>query len=317
MAKDPTPACNLLFQSERHPLVKLEHESRASYCLSLIHRAAYVRAAGMAEGLNVLDVGCNNGYGTLVIAERCRHIIGVDVSPRAIEAAQQEHAASNVSYQLVDGDVLPFADNSFDLVTSFQVIEHVEAVIPYLREICRVMRNPGRAIFTTPNRCIRLDPGMKPWNEFHVTEYDANTLASVLSGAFATVIVEGLLAAPELYNLERERAHTARATARKLQAASSVIDDAVEKSPPSRGQLRQVWRATRRRLRRLRKWPEIKRAMAEAKVAELERARLREAERAALPMFMQRWSVSDLYYSDCDLDGALDLMAICATKRRA
>lgn len=306
VVNDPAPVSNLRFQSEQHPLVKLEHDSRASYCLSLIHKAADARAADLAEGLEVLDLGCNNGYGTMTIAERCRRIVGVDVSPRAIEAARQAHARANVSYQVVDGTVLPFADNSFDLVTSFQVIEHVKAVQPYLRKIHRVLRHSGRTIFTTPNRCIRLDPGMKPWNEFHVTEYDAEQLVRVLGAEFATVSVKGLFAAPELYNLERERVGAARAMVRKLQSEISAVANAEDRSlAHPRADLRQILRRGRRALRRLRKAPAIKRAAAEAEAAD----------RAALPAFVRRWSVADFHYSDQNLDEALDLMAICSTAR--
>ncbi len=274
-----------------------------------MHKAAYTRAAGIAAGLDVLDLGCNNGYGTMTIAERCRRIIGVDVSPRAIEAARHNHTGANIEYQAVDGTVLPFADNSFDLVTSFQVIEHVETVAPCLREIHRVLRHPGQAIFTTPNRCIRLDPGMKPWNEFHVTEYDAEQLLRILKNEFPRVAVEGLFAAPELYNLECDRVSVARAKARLEQTESSSGRDVEEAvgvgdAPPG-ATLRHMVRHWRRALRHLRKGPAIRRSLAKAEAAK----------QAALDDFVERWSVTDFFYSNRNLDASLDLMAICATAR--
>ena len=257
---DGASSGNLLFQSEHHPLVPLEFESRESYCLSLIHRKAYARAAEMAEGLDVLDLGCNNGYGTMKIAERCAGVIGVDVSSNAIEAAIATHAGPNIEYRVVDGRSLPSGEKAFDLVTSFQVIEHVEHVEPYLREIRRVLRDAGKAVFTTPNRCIRLEPGIKPWNRFHVREYEAAELRETLRAVFPNVSVEGLFAAPELYQIEHDRVGRAKAA-----SAGRPVPSKVEKVGPE-----------------------------------------------ALAEFTARWSLSDFYYRDENLDEALDLIAICS-----
>ena len=131
-----------------------------------------------------------------MISEQCDHITGIDVSPKAIEYAKEVHAAPNAEYLLVEGGNLPFKDNEFDLVTSFQVIEHVDGVMPYLREIRRVLRPSGSALFTTPNRCIRLEVGQKPWNPFHVREYEATELKSVLAGVFQMLRLKAFLLHP-------------------------------------------------------------------------------------------------------------------------
>ncbi len=144
--------------------------------MSLIHRKAYSRAAELARGREVLDLGCNNGAGTALIAQAARRVRGVDVSPRAIASARRKYRSSGIEFHRVDGAAPQFPDRSFDMVTSFQVIEHVLDVAAYLAEVRRVLRPAGIALLTTPNRVIRLDPGMKPWNRFHVTEYTASGL---------------------------------------------------------------------------------------------------------------------------------------------
>ena len=153
---------NLLFQSELHPLVPLEFGTVQDYCLHLIHIKGYSLAAELAADQIVLDLECNNEYGTKILNTRCKSVIGVDVSERAIESARQINADAQIAFHVIDGDTLPFDDHTFDMVVSFQVIEHVTAVEPYLHEIQRVLKPRGKALFTTANREIRLDPGMKP-----------------------------------------------------------------------------------------------------------------------------------------------------------
>lgn len=269
---------NLLFQSEKHPLVPLAYETETDYCLALVHKKAYARAAEAAEGCDVLDLGCNNGYGTTTIAANCRSIVGVDVSAAAIEEARERFADTPARFQCVDGGTLAFADASFDLVTSFQVIEHVVDVGSYLAEIDRVLRPGGAALFTTPNRDIRLDPGMPPWNRFHVREYSAAALREALSVTFGDVAVEGLFAKPDLYAVEFNRVSKARRIARL--PGFRVL----------------------RRMTFLQRW------------AKWLRRRMRAETGKA---FLDRWSLDDLHYQPDGLDQALDLIAICRKPQTA
>jgi 2-polyprenyl-3-methyl-5-hydroxy-6-metoxy-1,4-benzoquinol methylase len=161
------------------------------------------RRAKVARDALVLDVGCNNGYGTVIIAQQSRMTVGVDVSPSAIESAQRHNARENIEYRVIDGLRLPFDDGFFDLVTSFQVIEHISNTARYLAEIRRVLKPGGTALLTTPNAHIRLEPGMKPWNEFHVREYTADELRELLQQTFNDVAILGLFASRPAYKANR------------------------------------------------------------------------------------------------------------------
>lgn len=296
-------AQNVLFQSEQHPLVPLEFNSCEDYFLSLIHRKAYFRAAETADGLDVLDLGCNNGYGTMEIAERSASVIGVDVSKQAIEAAIATHAGLNIEYRLVDGGCLPFGDKTFDLVTSFQVIEHVDVVEPYLLEIRRVLRDNGKVAFTTPNRCIRLEPGMTPWNPFHVREYEATELEETLRSVFSNVSVEGLFAVPELYKIEYDRVSQAKMAARRGHAARSFRSFRATARAAVISGVKAVFPAS---------FVSILRKATASRPAT---SPVDDAESAALSEFIARSSLSDLFYRDENLDEALDLIAICSMER--
>ena len=280
----PTDALSppLRLQADEHPLVELRADaSIEERCLQAIHLKAYEEAALVATGRDVLDLGCNTGYGTVRISSVARRVVGADVSARAIDAARSRPDGDRVDWTVIDDDRLPFAADSFDLVTSFQVIEHVDDPLPWLREICRVLRPGGTAILTTPNAAIRLDAGMTPWNRFHVREYSAAELDRLLGQAFASVQVRGLFGTPTLTETELRRVRRARRRAR----IAGYARPALELAP-----VRTVIDGLRRR-----------------------RDRRRGAAPATGSTDGEQFTTDDLFYADHDLDQALDLIAICTT----
>ena len=203
------------YQAEHHPLAQTDRfESMEEYCLHLIHLKAYETAATIGRGKAVLDFGCNNGYGTRIIALSGCRVVGVDVSEAGIAEARQLGNAQNLSFLCTVGGTLPFEQGEFDVVTNFQVIEHVSNYGTYLAEINRVLKDDGMAMFATPNARIRLDPGMKPWYEFHVREFSAAELRDLLCQWFPDVQVTGLFAAKELHEVEYARVQRSRERAR-------------------------------------------------------------------------------------------------------
>src|SRR6185503_473836 len=100
--------------------------------------------------------------------------------------------------------------------------EHIDDPGPYLAEIRRVLTPSGFVMFTTPNREIRLSPGMKPWNEFHVREYSAPELVELLRPVFVDVEVSSLCATPGLAEVELARVRRARLLAAGEQRSKMV-----------------------------------------------------------------------------------------------
>lgn len=261
-------------QAEKHELIDPKRfKTREEYVLHLVHTVAYEHAAREASNKRVLDLGCNTGYGTAILARKSKSIVGVDVSEGAVSAASREHA--NIEFHLVNGKELPFPSGSFDLVTSFQVIEHLVDPRQYLDEIRRVLVPGGVVLFTTPNAVLRLDPGMKPWNQFHVREFNADELVDLLQPFFSKVEISGLFADPELYEIERNRLTTARANARYRSGGAQAIAGALTKA---------------------RRWL------------------TRRSQPTPLDdNFTRRHGTESFYYTDSGLADALDLLATCMT----
>lgn len=156
--------------------------SLGGYVIYLMHMASYRFARNYCAGLRVLDLGCGSGYGAATLADTAGSMVAVDVSSEAIAFASARYLAPNLSFQQIDVDgPLPFADQEFDVVLSFQVIEHVADEAAYLREARRVLRTGGVMIIATPDRTLRLLPLQKPWNRWHLREYSAAALQRVVA----------------------------------------------------------------------------------------------------------------------------------------
>ena len=148
------------------------------------HRVAYRFAVARAGTGRVLDLGCGDGYGSAELAAHQAGVVGMD---RVAPAAEPRRSAA----RFVRGELrgLPFAPASFELVVSFQVIEHLLDPSDYLREITRVLRPSGTLLLTTPNLLQS-----ERENPYHVHEYAAAELEAALSRWFGRVEMLGVFA---------------------------------------------------------------------------------------------------------------------------
>ena len=276
------------YQASRHALNSPGNfKTREEYILYLIGQSAYVRAARLSVGKRVLDLGCNTGYGTAILSGQAAMATGADVSAKALRLARKRYPDRSIDFRQIDGEKLPFEDGSFDLIVSFQVIEHVVDYEKYLGEIKRVLSQSGTVLFTTPNASTRLEPGMPPWNEFHVREFNGEELAALLGGFFSNVSVWGLSAQAELYAIEMERYRRARELARKLRQPG--LRSLIARISP--GFVLQISQKVRNMLG-------------------TDASRLDEG-------FEAKYSLDDLFYSQENLARCLDLLAICSQDRRS
>lgn len=182
--------------------------SPADYLIYLFHKATYNFARDYVNGKNVLDYGCGSGYGTHYMASYCKNIVGVDIAADAVVYANEHYHAPNLAYERIepaDEAPLPYPDASFDAVLSFQVIEHIADPEPYLCEIGRVLKPGGVFVCATPDRTTRLLPGQKPWNMWHVREYDALGLRTVLNTRFDNIALFSMGGKGNVLGLELQR----------------------------------------------------------------------------------------------------------------
>ncbi|HEX4011437.1 MAG TPA: class I SAM-dependent methyltransferase [Solirubrobacteraceae bacterium] len=146
------------------------------------HIARYRWAAELAEGRTVLDAGCGTGYGSLVLAQAGAHrLVAIDASAEAV-AQTQARLGERGEATRADARELPFADESFDLIVCFEVIEHIGGGDRALAEFARTLRPDGVLVISSPNPRRYLQG-----NPHHVHEYVPEELQAALGQHFAHV----------------------------------------------------------------------------------------------------------------------------------
>jgi 2-polyprenyl-3-methyl-5-hydroxy-6-metoxy-1,4-benzoquinol methylase len=146
---------------------------------------AYVVAASYVQG-DVLEVGCGQGRGLELLIPKAKTFTAVDKIESVVKELQQKFPTAkfkSMNIPPLDG----IADNSFDTVISFQVIEHIKDDELFLREIYRVLKPGGLAMLTTPNRKMSLT--RNPW---HIREYLPEELKALAARIFPHVEMQGI-----------------------------------------------------------------------------------------------------------------------------
>ncbi len=142
------------------------------------HLARYRFAARFSEGAHVLDAGCGSGYGIAEFSQAAS-VTAFDVAAEAVSHARENFSRPGVRFLQASCDSLPFADASFDLLTAFEVIEHLERWPQLLTEAARVLRPSGVLLVSTPNQSYyaesRAAAGPNPFHchEFEYAEFEA------------------------------------------------------------------------------------------------------------------------------------------------
>jgi SAM-dependent methyltransferase len=146
---------------------------------------AYVVAEDYIRG-DVLEVGCGEGRGIGLVLPKAKSYSAIDKIEPVIAKLRTKYPTGKF-YSGNIPPLSPFDDNSFDVVITFQVIEHIGDDFNFLKEIHRVLRPGGLAIITTPNRPMSLS--RNPW---HIREYTGKELGDLCSKMFSRVEVKGI-----------------------------------------------------------------------------------------------------------------------------
>ena len=119
------------------------------------HLGRYEFAAHyIKDNSNVLDIACGIGYGSFIAAKASpgANILGVDISEKAIEYANQYYKLENNRFIVGDCHKVELPKSSYDVVISFETIEHIEGADIFLKRLNASMKPGGILLCSTPNQ---------------------------------------------------------------------------------------------------------------------------------------------------------------------
>jgi SAM-dependent methyltransferase len=157
-----------------------------------------VLAGLQVKGKRVLDLGCGAGRLAEVLAKmNARAVLACDLSYAMVEAASSLGAPDCVFYIVCNGKKLPLPDQSIDVAFALGTLEATEDIVPFAREIRRVMCPDATFLFTVWNRNRWYRLGFLDGRRRGSIDHDANELRRVLeANAFDHVNIRSTLFLP-------------------------------------------------------------------------------------------------------------------------
>ena len=153
-----------------------------------IHR--YLLACAYVKDKRVLDIACGEGYGTAMLAQTARSVMGIDNDAATLTHAREHHGKPNVAFVQADAQQLSLPPDSLDVVVSFETIEHFQFHEQFLTAIRAALTDEGVLLISTPNRAVYNDTDQED-NPFHKRELYRDEFMQLLGQHFRHVQLFG------------------------------------------------------------------------------------------------------------------------------
>ncbi len=182
----PNKETMLEFTGERYvpwaadPAMNYEH----------LHRYRFVKE--FVKGKKVLDLGCGEGYGCFMLSDDAESVTGIDIADEAIRHASIKYQRGNLKFvQGSMADIPIEGEYLFDIILSFEALEHIAEQDEVIREVKRLLKKDGMFIVSTPNKheLHAENPGYQ--NAFHVKELNLEEFKHLLTGSFKNISLYG------------------------------------------------------------------------------------------------------------------------------
>jgi len=172
------------------------------------HFHRYLYASQYVKNRLVLDLATGEGYGANILASSASMVVGIDIDVDAVRHAAAKYKSPKL--QFIAGSItdIPLAAGSFDMVTCFEAIEHIEGQERLLAEVKRALAADGVLIVSTPNKtAYQADSETNP---FHVKELSPDEFETMLRTQFKNVRFLGQRIYPNsnIWQLENNSLHT-------------------------------------------------------------------------------------------------------------
>lgn len=156
-----------------------------------IHWQHYLHARAYAHGSRVVDAGAGVGYGSQLMAQSgAARVLALDYADEALDYARENYDHPSISWERADLRDRQWEPDSADLITCFEVYEHLVAPQPMIGGFARALADDGRLLVSTPNG-ERYSNGATPDNIHHIREYDIEEFSALLRAHFGRVHLLG------------------------------------------------------------------------------------------------------------------------------
>jgi SAM-dependent methyltransferase len=150
------------------------------------HVARYEMASAYSVGKRVLDVATGTGYGANILRLRgASEVTAVDLEQAALDYARMRYGEDGLNWVNADACTLPFG-REFDVVCSFETIEHLKDPAAFVAQCKRVLKPGGVYILSTP-----LNTGGDFVSPYHELEFTVDELRGLLARHFPNVTLFG------------------------------------------------------------------------------------------------------------------------------
>lgn len=166
---------------------RLSHTDLSISPIFYQHLAVYKYAASFVKDKIVLEFGCGEGYGAKLLSEFAARVVGIDYSKDAINSAKKNYASHNIEFICRKAESTKIDKEKFDVICSFQVIEHIAKPNKFLLEVKRLLKPGGIFLLSTPNKKASLII-----HPYHFREYTKEELAALIKNFFADAEIYGL-----------------------------------------------------------------------------------------------------------------------------
>lgn len=151
--------------------------------ISIEHLHRYAIALQLVKGKKVLDIACGEGYGTKLLSGNADHVTGVDINEKVIEEARLKYKSPNIDFVCGSALEIPAPENSFDLITCFETIEHLDDHEKLIAELKRVSGPDCIFVISTPEKNTYSDANNYN-NPFHKKELYGNEFKDLIQRHF-------------------------------------------------------------------------------------------------------------------------------------
>src|SRR5476649_2361732 len=139
---------------------------------NILEQKRYIFVLNHIRNLDVLDCASGIGWGSFLMSRAgARKVVGVELSENAVSTARKYYTSDNLDFINSAIEYVRFAEAKFDVVVSFETLEHVSDPLEFLKTLRRVSKPNGTLFLSTPNGRAFKSVGDAAYNPYHLEEY--------------------------------------------------------------------------------------------------------------------------------------------------